>query len=515
MESDSAILSQLGQIEWDNGDARNERVRFRVPADRVERCHLNKLVRIVTSGTPERHFVGKIVAGPYFPTPTANGQGSAIGEIQVEGEIEGDNLLGTMRRPRPGSPIFDLSFAEVGQMLRCTGDLLLGSLSHAPSVLFSLRSKSKEVLPRNVGIFGTVGSGKTNTTQVLIEEAAAAGWASVVIDVEGEYTRMDAPVNLPGAANQLARYCRTPKGLSNFRVYYPITCVSDRSDAELFCLRLADFSVDVIAEILETSAAERSALRECIEHFYMMNKVALRTTEKEELAGLLEGGPETKPAFTLFTLIQRARDKAPRSTEDIDYLGVLNKLTRLQNAGIMDHTQVKAIHPELLVQSGKVSVFDVSVADEFMKSLVIADLLRKVFAYKIINDDTVPTLIIIEEAHTFINRQDRSSMQATLHMLRTVARRGRKRWLGLVFVSQQPGHLPPEIFELCNTRIVHNVRSLHNLEALIATASDVGQETWTRCPLLRPGEAVISSPQLDRACEIMIRPAASFRKFTQ
>ena len=85
-----------------------------------------------------------------------------------------------------------------------------------------------------------------------------------------------------------------------------------------------------------------------------------------------------------------------------------------------------------------------------------------------------------------------------MQMLRNVARRGRKRWLSLMFVSQQPGHLPPEIFELCNTRIVHTLRSTHNLDALMATAGDVGREMWARCPLLGPGEAIVTSPQLKR-----------------
>ena len=104
-------------------------------------------------------------------------------------------------------------------------------------------------------------------------------------------------------------------------------------------------------------------------------------------------------------------------------------------------------------------------------------------------------------------------MQATLHMLRNVTRRGRKRWLAMAFVSQQPGHLPPEIFELCNTRIVHTLRSMHNLEALISTTSDMTRELWARCPLLGTGEAIVSSPQLKRPVTVSIRPAHSQRKF--
>src|SRR5437899_3849544 len=152
-----------------------------------------------------------------------------------------------------------------------------------------------------------------------------------------------------------------------------------------------------------------------------------------------------------------------------------------------------------MLRAGRVRVFDVSVSNDIVKNLVTADLLRKVFAYKVAREDAPPTLLVIEEAHSFISREKAQTMHATMQMLRTVARRGRKRWLSLAFVSQQPGHLPPEIFELCNTRIVHTLRSTHNVEALMTTAGDVSRDLWARCPLLGPGQAVLSSPQLSRS----------------
>ena len=41
------------------------------------------------------------------------------------------------------------------------------------------------------GHFYTAASGKTDTSQVPIEEASNARWAVIVIDVEGEYVEMD------------------------------------------------------------------------------------------------------------------------------------------------------------------------------------------------------------------------------------------------------------------------------------------------------------------------------------
>ena len=187
----------------------------------------------------------------------------------------------------------------------------------------------------------------------------------------------------------------------------------------------------------------------------------------------------------------------------------------LVQAGCFDQTNMRSLDPERMLTAGRVSIIDVSVANDVIKNLVTADLLRKVFAYKIAKEDAPPTLLVIEEAHSFISREKAQTMQATMQMLRNVARRGRKRWLSLAFVSQQPGHLPPEIFELCNTRIVHTLRSMHNLEALMSTAGEVGQEMWARCPLLGPGEAIVTSPQLKRPMIVTIRPAMSQRKFVR
>ena len=60
-------------------------------------------------------------------------------------------------------------------------------------------------------------------------------------------------------------------------------------------------------------------------------------------------------------------------------------------------------------------------------NLVTADLLRKVFAYKVARENAAPTLLVIEEAHSFVSREKGQTMHATLQMLRDVARRGRKR----------------------------------------------------------------------------------------
>jgi DNA helicase HerA-like ATPase len=228
---------------------------------------------------------------------------------------------------------------------------------------------------------------------------------------------------------------------------------------------------------------------------------------------LLNPNSDAPLPFTLRSLKDRAGERSSRSSDFFDYTGLSAKLTWLMQSGAFDVPRMCSLNTQYMVSPGRVSVIDVSVCNDIVKNLVTADLMRKVFSYKMTREEAPPTLLVLEEAHSFISKEKAQTMHATMQMLRNVARRGRKRWLSLAFVSQQPGHLPPEMFELCNTRIVHTLRSMHNLDVLMATAGDVGREMWARCPLLGPGEAIVTSPQLKRPVIAAIRPAMSKRRF--
>jgi DNA helicase HerA-like ATPase len=155
------------------------------------------------------------------------------------------------------------------------------------------------------------------------------------------------------------------------------------------------------------------------------------------------------------------------------------------------------------------------VANDAAKNLSIAWLLRLVFEAKLIDPEAPRALIVIEEAHTFVSRESREKMTATLDMLKLIARRGRKRWLGLVFISQQPSHLPDEIFELCNTRFIHSIKSEYNLNPLRKTSGDVVSELWDIVPALGPGQALLTSPQFNHTILVDMRPSQSRRRLTE
>jgi DNA helicase HerA-like ATPase len=502
----------LGHVVPDAAPASNERVVFRAGPAHRGRILRNQFVTLTDALSMRTVFLGRVVNGPFFPTAEAD---SILAEVEVQGELADNQPHDTNNRPSVGSEVHELPADKVRSMLGLGGDMVLGCVSGRPDLRVNLFSTSKDVLPRNVGIFGTVGSGKSNSVQVLIEEASAAGWAVVLLDLEAEYVDMDKPTTQERLVERLARFDREPRGLPDFHVYHPVSCPSDRKDSRPFTLRVADFDSSITAELLQTSMGERNALLDCMDHYQQKFYTQMRTTELDRQNELLDSSPQARLPFTVQLLRTRASERSPRNTESLDYVGLMSKLQLLLHSGAFDVPNLKSLDPAEMLQPGRVNVIDVSVANDTVKNLVTADLLRKAFAYKIARPEAPPSLLVIEEAHSFMSRERAQAMQATLQMLRNVTRRGRKRWLSLAFVSQQPGHLPPEIFELCNTRLVHTLRSMHNLDSLMATTGDITRDLWARCPLLGTGEAILSSPQLHRSVVTTVRPAASRRRFVR
>src|SRR5437870_10385647 len=136
--------------------------------------------------------------------------------MELQGELVGGRPRASKGRPVSRAIVRELSGDEIADMLGFSGDMVMGAISGQEDICFRLQSHNKGVLPRNLGIFGTVGSGKSNTSQVLVEEASANGWAVIVLDVESEYIEMDGPSADQSLLKKLIHYAKDPLGVKDF-----------------------------------------------------------------------------------------------------------------------------------------------------------------------------------------------------------------------------------------------------------------------------------------------------------
>jgi len=121
---------------------------------------------------------------------------------------------------------------------------------------------------------------------------------------------------------------------------------------------------------------------------------------------------------------------------------------------------------------------------------------------------TPPTrvLLIIEEAHEFMSDERIKKMPTLFQQVARIAKRGRKRWLGLVFVTQLPQHLPREVFGLVNSYIMHKITDPQVVRTLAQTVSGIDASLWQRLPALAPGQAIVSFPHMTRPLLVAIDP---------
>ena len=140
-----------------------------------------------------------------------------------------------------------------------------------------------------------------------------------------------------------------------------------------------------------------------------------------------------------------AAAKAPGNA--ISWRGLLGKLWRVQRLQVFDNPKAQPLDHQALIRSGSVSVIDLSDTDSpQVNNLVIADVLRgiqkqqeeSVRAAEAEKKSPTPVVVIIEEAHEFLSTQRIKQMPVLFQQVARIAKRGRKRWMGLMFVTPTP-----------------------------------------------------------------------------
>jgi len=470
-------------------------------------------------------------------------------------ELSGDppTYVPPRRRPRPNSPVFVLDAAETAAVLKTNGDIQLGLLEGNEGIQVGVVSDRKAVLPRHVGILGTTGGGKSTTVSGFIAQAQEAGIATILLDTEGEYTAINERTNDPNMLRALALRRMQPRGVEDTVVYYLAGRDSSNPDhprSREFSLRFSELSPYAFAEILELTDAQQSRFLNA----YDATKTALGrlkvfprdAAERQELMDLdeLESGYPRMTLAHLYDMIHvfeaivsKGPDpflQSPDFNGRLDELkqiaggfqtsgggstaswrALLGKVGRVRRFNIFDTKAAKPLNYDHLLRPGRVSIIDLSDTDfSQINNLVIAQILRGVQRqqdenYKAAtarNETPNRTIVVIEEAHEFLSAERIRQMPVLFQQVARIARRGRKRWLGLVFVTQLPQHLPDEVLGLINNWVLHKVNDSNVINRLRRSVGGIDESLWRNLPSLAPGQAVISFTNHARPLMIAVHP---------
>jgi DNA helicase HerA-like ATPase len=242
--------------------------------------------------------------------------------------------------------------------------------------------------------------------------------------------------------------------------------------------------------------------------------------EDDEPAGFESRSPALRTPEGKAALAKRINTANPPGNA-ISWRAVLGRLARLNRLKVFsDDEKGPLVYANLLVP-GRVAVVDLSDSGfSELNNLVIADILRGVQeaqdaayaryeeAKREGKDTAAPprVLIVIEEAHEFLSDERIDQMPVLFQQVARIAKRGRKRWLGLCFVTQLPAHLPKQVLGLCNSFVLHKLNDPAVISLLRRTVGGVDEGLWDRLPNLAPGQAVVSFPHMTRPLLVSIDP---------
>ena len=150
---------------------------------------------------------------------------------------------------------------------------------------------------------------------------------------------------------------------------------------------------------------------------------------------------------------------------------------------------------------GAITVIDLSLVPAEVIHIVTAVIARMTLEalqrYRNANEGkTLPTTIVMEEAHTFIRRhmsdsEDTSAYSTCTQVFEKIAREGRKFGLGLVLSSQRPSELSPTVLSQCNTFLLHRISNDRDQELVSKLVPDNLRGLLRELPSLPSQRAIL------------------------
>ena len=152
--------------------------------------------------------------------------------------------------------------------------------------------------------------------------------------------------------------------------------------------------------------------------------------------------------------------------------------------------------------SAQITVIDLSLLPSEVINIITAVVARMTFEalqrYRRLHAEhkTLPTVLVMEEAHTFIKRyreeaENQDSAAMCCKVFEKIAREGRKFGLGLVLSSQRPSELSPTVLSQCNTFLLHRISNDKDQELVHRLLPDNLQGMLRELPTLPSRNAIL------------------------
>jgi DNA helicase HerA-like ATPase len=382
--------------------------------------------------------------------------------------------------PEPGTEVVEATAADLREIFAPEGPqwLRIGTLLRNTEV--ETRINVDKIVARHLAILAMTGMGKSNLVSMLAKEISKVNGTMVIFDYHDDYSTLD-----------MGRYINLMPAKINPRMLPP------------------DKLAEVI-EVQENASNQIHVLREALSEDVRQRK------DEDFWDELADGVRAVGAAEKMY------REAAAKVEDKIEY--VRKKFSNVLDPGMSD--------PLALIKNGKINIINLVELTEKQANVAVSYYLEELL------DDrkratrhtkskspsqqdlktpprfTAPVLVVIEEAHIFIPKDEKTE---TKYFASKVAREGRKFGLGLVIVSQRPRSIDANILSQMGSLAVMRMIQ-HDDQAQVSAASEaLSRDLINQLPSLNPGEAVfagqwVNLPTFVKADEVRERKIGGDQK---
>ncbi len=330
------------------------------------------------------------------------------------------------------------------------------------------------MLSKHFAVLGSTGTGKSTSVSLIlhrISELSPEGHI-VMIDPHGEYSAAFKDCGELFNVDNL----QLPYWLMNFEEHCEVFLTTDGAERQ----RDADI------------------LGKCI--------LAARTKGKnlEQFGKVTVDSPIPYLLTDLSGVLTAEMGKLDRAGDTTPYQRLKNKLDELRAdprytfmfSGMLVSDTMAPFVAKLfrLPAHGKpISIVDVSGVPSEITSVVVSVLARMVFDYAIWSRTEAqrPLLLVCEEAHRYVPKDENANGQAVRKILERIAKEGRKYGVSLGLITQRPSDLAEGVLSQCGTIISMRLNNDRDQACVRAAMPEGARGFLDAIPALRNRECIV------------------------
>ncbi len=330
------------------------------------------------------------------------------------------------------------------------------------------------MLSKHFAVLGSTGTGKSTSVSLILHRISQLSPEGhiVMIDPHGEYSAA-------------FKGCGELFNVDNLQLPYWLMNFEEHCEV-----------------LLTTQGAERERdsdiLAKCL--------LAARTKGKDmsQFGKVTVDSPIPYLLTDLNTIITNEMGKLDRAGDTLPYQRLKTKLDELKAdprytfmfSGMLVSDSMPAFISRLfrLPANGRpISIVDVSGVPSDITSVVVSVLARMVFDYAIWSRTEAqrPILLVCEEAHRYVPKDENSGAQAVRKILERIAKEGRKYGVSLGLITQRPSDLAEGVLSQCGTIISMRLNNDRDQACVRAAMPEGARGFLDAIPALRNRECIV------------------------